>query len=674
MSHFYLISAAALLITPSVFAEDTPKEDEIKIIDTITVIGEAAYKNATLGGQSLAKLPVASHVINRFEIERISFVDPDEFLDRIPGETQVRNLRIPNGGKSYTVPLVDGVPLGNPYRGATQDITTINSFDIERVEVIKGPSSALFPNNAFGGVINVVTRDAPDEFEGKAWIEAGSFNRLRTGINAAGSSGDFGFFFDANTQNLDGLRKTYQNDRDQLSAKVTYTPSDATKIFIRYEYMNRDEIFPGDLRENEFYSDPTVKGMTAGSLKKIRSDAFSFKIEHSSENDFFEVSSMYRQEFSEGDSRFSPPQDAEDKSLHGKLMYRHEFDQSNLVLGTEYFKNDLNVDQYGNDDITHQGDILITSQNDLTIKSFFGQYRVDLFDRANLTLGVRHEQIDIKAYFPFNSLSSIDHGQTYVKTFKNTAPKVGGTYGINDDNLLWVSFSKGFLAPSIRKLFLNRPAANPNLKAENARNIEFGIRGEWGDLSYNSSYYNTRIDNYLVTEDDGIVETTTNAGQVTVQGVETVLEYDLSNQWRLSATHTYAKNIYDIFYGADDDGDHDLSGNRLSRSPDHHLNLRMVWEPIDDLLLEVEGDFYSSYYTRDDNSIDPKGSFKRGERINLRASYNIGQWSMWVHALNLTDTLEDRVSYSPPRRGRAGRRNFRIIDGRVFYAGIAYHF
>jgi len=106
---------------------------------------------------SLKSLPINTHIVGRAEIKRLRFVNPNEFLDRIPGETQVRNLRIPDGGKSYTIPMHDGMPLENPYEAATQRLDRVNTFDIQRVEIIKGPASALYPNNAFGGIVNVVS-------------------------------------------------------------------------------------------------------------------------------------------------------------------------------------------------------------------------------------------------------------------------------------------------------------------------------------------------------------------------------------------------------------------------------------------------------------------------------------------------------------------------------------
>ncbi len=149
----------------------------------------ATVTEATLGGIDIKQLPMASTIINQNEIKRLKFVDPDELLNRIPGETLVRNLRIPNGAKSYTIPLIDGVALGSPLSGATQDFgTDVNPQDIERIEITKGPTSALYANNAFGGVINVITKGSQrmPEQNTRFWVEAGNYDRYRGGASTQG--------------------------------------------------------------------------------------------------------------------------------------------------------------------------------------------------------------------------------------------------------------------------------------------------------------------------------------------------------------------------------------------------------------------------------------------------------------------------------------------------------
>lgn len=642
-------------------AEAEPESDWV---ETITVIGSGS-DGGTLGGIDLKELPVSSMIVNRQEIARIKFVDPDEFLDRIPGESQVRNLRIPQGGKSYTTPLVDGLPLGSPYRGATQDITDVNSFDIERIEIIKGPASALYASNSFGGTINVITRVPPQEREARVWIEGGDFSRVRAGAHATGTIGDVGYFVDANTQEADGLRETFQNNRDQLSAKAIYSPTTATRLIARGERIDRDEVFPGDLLQSEFDQDPSQVGRVRGANEEVESTLLSLKLEQRiGSRGLLEAGHVSRNEESVGIARFSGPNATELDDTTLKIMYGHDFGVwgSRLIVGFERFEGDTDFRAFDLDANGSLTDIVNdSSDSGVDIMSYFGQYSFTPREDLTVTLGLRSEDVE---------LTSTDRlaGAIVAEEFSKTVPKLGATYSLSDAHQVWGNYAEGFLTPDLDDLFIDRNA-NPNLRPEEAQNTEVGFRGAVGMLRYEASIYHTDITNFIVSEE--IVDeqgnellSLTNAGQVNVRGLEAVVEYQVSRQVSLGLSYTYARNVYDRFI---DDGE-DLSGNRISRSPDHHINLRAAYFPIDRLAVELEVDTFSGYFTNDDNDADPLGKFTRDERINLRVAYDFGPWQFWVHGLNLTDTLEDRVGFS------RGRRTIRIIDGRNIYAGIGFRF
>lgn len=650
-------------------------------LEQVTVIGSRATKNADLGGVSLTKIPVSAFVVSREEIERIRFVDPDDFLDRIPGETQVRNLRIPNGGKPYTIPLVDGMPLDDPYNGATSDINRVNSFDIERIEILKGPASALYGNNAFGGVINVVTRDAPKEAESRVFLELGDFGHRRLGVNSGGSfTESLGYFIDANGLESDGIRDNYQglnvnnipsaerNDRVSLSGKLQYRPSDNTDMSLRYEYLDRDEVTATDVPQESFDLDPSlVLANGAGdpdvSFEQAETHALYATAKQTYDSGMLSFAVVARNVESEGDGRFSDPELEDSDSLNFKLWYRHDLGDHNIIIGGERFDGDIETESFDDVAFAVSNGFQYT---DLTIDALFVQTVLSANDRVDVTLGLRYE--NIKTDSSFIGLGE-DEGIVGEAEFDDLSPKLGVTFQATENNLLWVGFSKGFLAPAPDDVF-DPSEGNTNLKPEDATNIELGLRGEVGKFSYNTSVYHTEIENYLFTEDLGNGEDqTSNAAQVTVEGIESVIEYNISDSWRLGATHTYAKNVFDSFVQSEPGEADDFSGNRLSRSPEHHFNARIAWLPLDGLIVELEGDLYSGYYTDDSNS-DPLGKFKRNERIDLRINYAIGDWTLWFNALNLTDTLEDRVSFST----RNQVRSFRLVDGRNFQTGVSYSF
>lgn len=653
---YFLGCAFTCAVTPfSILAEDADADSSI---ETITVLGKSNTDGSELSGIALKALPINTHVVGLEEIERIRFVDPDEFLDRIPGETQVRNLRIPDGGKGYTIPMLDGIPLENPYEGATQRLDRVNTTDIQRVEIIKGPASALYPNNAFGGVVNVVSKSPPSSVEHQFRLEAGDFNRSRIGFSSGGQLEKFGYTFDVTKRELEGLRDEYKNDRDQLSGKVTFAATEQTDISLRVEHIDEFKVERGDLTTEQLAEDETQSGSLSSSVD-LKQNTLSMSVSHELESGLINVNLVRREKDSIGASRFRGPQDENDLAYSTRLSYRHDLSSGSLVAGYDGYDGTQDTKQYARNDLDLVGDF-VAFENELSIDAYFIQFEREVADNLRLTAGVRHENIDVSSTL-------------YSKTghFRDTSPKFGLTYQLKPEHMLWFGASKGFYAPQADDLF-DVEEGNPNLKPEEAFNLELGYRAKWHQWQLDTSIYHNEIKNYLVTQEfvrqnGDEYEQVTNAGQVSLMGIETVLEFvPADTNWRLGITHTYTNNSYDSFVQSTPGANDDLSGKTIRRSPDHHLNARIAWQATDDLSFELEGDFYTFYYADHANSEASK--FKRDPRINLRVDYSLENWRLWIHALNLTDTLEDRATYS------RGKMKFRTVDGRTLYAGISFDF
>jgi len=676
--HQFSLGVAALatlfstLTSVQVNAEHSNKEQSENIkanskIETLTILGKANTEGAELGGINIKGLAINSHVVGLAEMERIKFVSPDEFLDRIPGETQVRNLRIPDGGKSYTVPMLDGIPIENPYEGATQRLDRVNTADIQQVQIIKGPASALYANNAFGGVVNVITKGAPKKLETKVSLEAGSFDRLRADVSTGGTVNDIGFFINVNTRNVEGLRDEVVDDKDQFSSKLIYQLNEETKLTSRLEYIEEYTVERLDLTAEELKEDKTQAGGLSA-LTDLGQSTLAFSVDHLLNSGVLEFDLVRREKNTVGDSRFSAPQDEEDIGYNAKILYRHDFNEANLIGGYDLYSGKQNVKEYDSDDLALTGDFDFYT-NELTINAYFIQYQNEVTDKLIITAGARYEDIDVGS-------SEQTSNVTFEKrNFSDLAPKFGITYQVSENNMVWLGVSEGFYAPSASNLF-DTEDGNTELKPEEATNIEIGFRGQWNDWHYDTSVYHNDITNYLVTQefvrlnnmgDEEEFEVTNNAGRVNLKGIETVLEYAPKKQnWRLGLTHTFARAHYDSFVQSTVGADDDLTGKELRRTPKHHLNARIAWLPSEQLTVELEADMYSSYFADNENS--PESAFTRDSRIHLRVNYDMDHWKFWLHGLNLTDTLEDRATYS------RGVMSFRTINGRTFYAGASYEF
>jgi iron complex outermembrane receptor protein len=171
--------AAALTATPLKAQQADPD-----VVDEVVV-------TARKRDESFTDVPVTMSVFTREDITAAGIEKPGDFIARVPNmtlvETQnagnafvvVRGISQARNSEPSVAVLVDGVLETNPAE-FNQEL-----FDIEQIEVLKGPQGALYGRNAIGGAIIIRTRDPGDEFEGRVKLGAGngSSKRVQAGIS-----------------------------------------------------------------------------------------------------------------------------------------------------------------------------------------------------------------------------------------------------------------------------------------------------------------------------------------------------------------------------------------------------------------------------------------------------------------------------------------------------------
>ncbi len=668
---FCVLLAMVLILPVSGMAEDDPEEQK-KEDAASPVYLDAMVVTATRTEQKMEELPASVSVIDTREMETVKFVDSrKELLKRIPGYSMIRNLRIPIGGKNYTINLVDGLATSAAFgSGTIASAENTNTFDIERIEVVRGPASALYGSNALGGVINVITRKPPLEPELRIWGEAGQYDRLRGGVSAAGSADRLGYFLDANILDYEGWQDRTANERKQVSAKMLFN-LDASSLFtIRAEYLDTYQENPGDLTQAQYDAD-WRQAEVQDAYNDGQATSASAKYERDlSDHSSLELSYGVRNTRSEGPPSYSATggfgsDDVTNQNMVG--VYRHGFDfwRSELVTG-------IDLQHSASDSTTYAGRSTATDiaqQWDVTavVTSPFMQFELSPAQRIRLSLGARYDNIRYSSIgYSISSRTSerTDYDDTTV--FTNVSPKAGITLDLGGKHRLWLGYGQGFVVPSRTYLFTGSRGydPNPDLDPERANNYEIGLRGKLmgSRLTYDITAYRTDITDMLIADDE--LDLYVNAGEVRVQGLETTLGCALGGRLRLDVAHTYADNTYVDFTS----GGVDYSGNTLSASPEYHLNARLAWMPIEGLSAELEWNRISSYYTSDTND-DPKGKAERPDLFNLRLSYEKGPWRLWGHVLNVMDSkYAERVSSS------SGIRAYTSGEPLNFYAGLSYTF
>lgn len=631
-------------------------EETVSSLDTIIVSGSRSE-------ELLLDTPNAISVIGQEEIDRVKFIDANkELLSRIPGNSMSRNLRWAFGGKNYTVNLRDGVMMRPFGKGFNRSLNEVNSWDIERVEIIKGPASALYGSHAIGGVINIITKEPPPEREINIWAETGSWERYRTGVSIGDTEGDFGYKIDVNGLTVDGWRERTKREEKAFSAKGVWRLSPDTKLTLRAEYQDKRIQQPGSISEAEYDADwrqadvyDAYEDTQFTTLSGIYEHQFSDKVST-------KISYSARKTDTDGPTALSYKSGYVDDEYmdHNLLLESHwKFDpwSSKLVVGADLQHSDVTETSkaWTSDVSTAPGAIEKDWDLLAEVVSPFTQIQFSPIDWAEVTLGARYDNIEYTGKDQLGTLGTIE------SDYSNISTKAGVSFTLNENNSLWFSYGEGFMVPSRSRLFTSTATfrsgrwrgynSDPDLDPETADNYSIGLRGATSDgvFGYDMSLYYTKIKDMVVGVDRGGADRVyVNAGEVRGEGLEAAFHFAPINNLRFDAAYTYADHEYTDFV----DGGTDYSGNTVSSSPLHHLNARVTFTPTALLDIELEMDSISRYDTSTAND-DPEGKYRRPELFHLKVNYDTGIWSLWGQVRNLTDEkYAERVSYSS-RSGRS---------------------
>ncbi|HEV8442791.1 MAG TPA: TonB-dependent receptor [Steroidobacteraceae bacterium] len=221
--------------------------------------------------ESFKDVPITVNVFTKEAIQSAGIEKPADFIARVPNMTLVETQ---NAGNAFVVlrgisqarnsepsvaVLVDGVLETNPAE-FNQEL-----FDIEQIEVLKGPQGAVYGRNAIGGAIIIRTQDPGDEFSGRVKLGVGNGNAYRVQAGVSGPAGDvMKYRASVNYYDTDGyLPSTFLGGKadpvKDLSARLrlSFEPNDSFNGDVRFSYDKLETrgfyfVIPRDNEANPF--------------------------------------------------------------------------------------------------------------------------------------------------------------------------------------------------------------------------------------------------------------------------------------------------------------------------------------------------------------------------------------------------------------------------------------
>ncbi|MFT4249050.1 MAG: TonB-dependent receptor [Pseudomonas sp.] len=540
------------------------------------------------------------------------------------------------------------------------DVSRAAFYDLQRVEVLRGPQGTLFGANAVGGAINIITNDPVlNETSGLIKLGVGNYSDRRSeGVLNLPINDVLAIRTAFATDKRDGYMSTGQQDNDMASARVKllYRPSDTFSMVVGAQYNRLGGKGPGAAYVDDLTT-PWYSSLPSDSVKHVRTslldanlqwDFDSFKLVY--------VPTWYKDHF-DADSSYSGTQQLQtyDKwQLTQELRIQSQKDSPiQWVAGINYLAS--NAPQT----------ILVKSQpiNAWTYTPYqrtrawagFGQVTVPISEDFRLTGGLRYSydtrsilQVDV----PYDSsqyYTITNEGIAYKDTFKKTTWKIGAEKDLGESHMLYANVSTGFRAGGFY--------ADNEYAPETVTSYVLGSKNRFFDnrLQLNLEGYLNKFDNYQLSYYDDSTEET---GIYSAQNVQ-VRGGELEGSWMIGMND---KLDFSVAYMHSQVGKQDSvpdlvtlsEGQALNHSPrwSSNLNYQHIWDLPNGGSLTASGKYhnqtgYWAYYTRADGSW--QHAYHQSDAYLTYDSPD-GRWSVGAYVTNIENVPVITV-YSPAAGG-----------------------
>lgn len=497
--------------------------------------------------------PASVSVLGETEISRVPPSSVARVLEQIPGirvtQSGIERIQIRGESSGRVAIQIDGQPLTDHTGYGTPILVSPDS--IERIEVVRGPSSVISGNNAIGGVVNIITKrgaDAPIEVTTSAGY-LGATDGYRGSVSVAGNSGNLDYRLSYSKSELGDIKTpsgTIANsdveDQD-LSLYLGYTLNN-------HYFGLRAQHF--DLSANVGTGDPNFKiSLPHRDLRKysafyegtnltpwmslLKLDAYTQTIDREFVNDItIPLGPMGNMNVLSG---------SVDEQKTWGLSAKAELDFApghRTTVGLSY-ENDRQIADKRTVTTTPFAPFPATTlrYSDATIRTFsaYVQHEMTLSDRLTATLGGRYYKVDSDR--DIYRLNGVDQAPT-----QNSDSRVVGAAGLvykpNEDTTLRASISQGYTYPTISQLYLETTAGgrgvtrgNPDLKPEASTSYELGARVDRDNWVLDATVFYSDAKDYIASVPDGPRDFTyVNVNAARSWGAELTAEFD-SGVWGL---------------------------------------------------------------------------------------------------------------------------------------------
>jgi len=528
-------------------------------------------------------------------------VNLSESMGRVPGivvsnrQNYAQDLQISSRGfgarSTFGVRgirlISDGIPATMP--DGQGQASTFDLGSAERIEVLRGPFSSLY-GNAAGGVVNVLTEDAPQVPTLDVGLYAGSFNTWRGALKFGGQWGALNAMADLSRFDTEGYRDHSAAVRDQLNAKGRIALGDASGLtLVATSLRQPDTLDPLGLTAAQVAQNPrqaVPQATQFNTRKTIEHDQAGATFEHAFDaRNRLQASGWAGTRFVEQFLAFqgSTPATTSGGVVNldrefggGALRFFSELPLAGrplrLSLGAEYER--MAERRRGYENLNGVAGALRRDEDD-TVSSTgaYAQAEWAFAERWSAHLGVRATQVSFESADYYVAPGNPD--DSGAKDYRATTPVAGLLFRLDPATSLYANFGRGFETPTFAELAYQNSGSGLNLAldAAKSRHFELGAKivreGAW---RANAALFDIETENEIVTDQSSGGRTTfRNAGRTQRRGLELAAESLASGPLEARAAYTYLDATFADAFNAV------AAGNVLPGVPKHQFYAEGAW-------------------------------------------------------------------------------------------------
>jgi iron complex outermembrane recepter protein len=651
---------------------------------------EEIVVTAQLREQSLQDVPISIQALGAGEIADKRIDDIGDIMFEVPGlsvysflPSQVNpsirgawSLNDAPGVEQSVAMFMDGVYIGQT------GFFSIDLFDIERIEVLKGPQGTLFGRNATGGALNVITSTPPDAFDASFEGTVGNYGQrdiqgIVGGPLSDTLSGQIAFSLkdsDGFYTNIPDGKDVEAQDRFGVRGKLRYELNDAVELVLSAEhlrdkmqgtafnltgdplpYMGTEAFGPNDKVTSDYlggldnetwaYTGTVTVDTNIGTITSITGyrDSDNHVAADPDGTDVVEFEAVDDDQIEQFSQELRLAGQANNIYYVGGLYFvniEHKRIQNRLFDGAPGSLFEIAL---------WPEPVLEVDGQDIETTSYaaYGEITYAFEGGLSLTGGIRYTNDDktgtsfCSSGGPLVLCPSPALTVSHDGSWDAITPRFVAQYDFSDDFMAYGSISRGFKSGGFPLNIFN-PDPQADFKPEYADNYEVGIKSRLWDqrLQMNLAMFRTDFTDLQVLEIDSSTGQTfaANAGEASTQGVELDLNVAVTDALYVYGNYSYLDSEYKSLQIEGED----YSGNKTPLTPEHSFNVgaEYTWNlPGDggEVAMRTNVLYKSRYFISVDN--DPNRTAKLDYIVNAGINYTTpgDRWEFSLWGKNLTD-------------------------------------